>query len=86
MNGQKGDRIRLIKVAEDDPDPVPPGSEGEIVFVDDAKTRHVNFDNGRSLGLIPNVDQWEVIPAELKPFPPETTETILREWGGGEKL
>jgi hypothetical protein len=40
---------------------VPPGTEGTITFVDDEKTVHVDWDNGRSLGLIPGVDRWQVI-------------------------
>lgn len=66
--GEQGDRVRLICMA-DDPDPVPPGTEGTIVFVDSAQTRHVDWDNGRSVGLIPNSDNWELI--ESNPVDPD---------------
>ena len=46
---------------EDPYDPVPDGTEGEIAFVDDAGQVHMNWDNGRSLALVPNVDSFETI-------------------------
>jgi hypothetical protein len=58
--GEAGDRVRLIAMV-DDPDPVPPGTEGTIDAVDGAGTRHVRWDNGREIGLIPDADQYELI-------------------------
>lgn len=55
----EGTRIRLIYM--EDARAVPAGSEGTVRLVDDAGTIHVNWDNGRSLGIIPDVDSFEVI-------------------------
>lgn len=40
----------------DDPNPIESGSKGTVICVDDVGTIHVNFDNGRCLGLIPGED------------------------------
>lgn len=54
----EGRRVRLI--ATTDPyTHLAPGDEGTIMFVDDAGTVHVNWDNGSTLGLIPGEDTWE---------------------------
>ena len=55
-----GDRVELISMA-DDPDPIPAGSKGTVVDVDDADTVHVQWDSGRSLGLLPRHDRWRKI-------------------------
>ena len=59
---RKGDHIRLI-VMPNDPDPIPPGSEGVVVDVTDGPLAQVIVDwkNGRSLALIPGVDRFEII-------------------------
>ena len=44
--------------------PVESGTCGEVQFVDDAGTLHCKFDNGRTLGVIPNVDQFHKIAQE----------------------
>lgn len=54
-----GTRIRLIDM--DDPQAVPPGTEGEVLRVDDAGQLMMKWDNGRSLSLIPGEDRFEVI-------------------------
>jgi len=49
----------------DDPRPIPPGTTGKVLYVDDIGTLHCTFDNGRQLGLVPGVDSFHVIqPAE----------------------
>ena len=55
----EGTRIRLNYMC--DARAVAPGSEGTVRLVDDAGTIHVNWDNGRSLGIIPDVDSFEII-------------------------
>lgn len=52
-----GTRIMLDSMG-DDPRPIPPGTKGTVRVVDDAGTVHCNFDNGRSLGLIPGEDSF----------------------------
>ena len=46
-----GRRIQFVAFGEPDPFPLTPGLEGTIVHVDDGGTVHVEWDNGRTLGL-----------------------------------
>lgn len=55
-----GTRIRLLNMP-DDPNPVPAGSCGTVMAVDDAGQLLMQWDNGRSLSLLPGVDSFEVI-------------------------
>lgn len=52
----KGTRIRMIHM--EDPRPIESGTLGTVDHVDDTGTIHVSWDNGRSLGLIPNEDEF----------------------------
>lgn len=56
----KGTRIMLDSM-EDDPRPIPPGTTGTVIAVDDIGTIHCNFDNGRQLGICPEVDTFHKI-------------------------
>ena len=55
-----GTKVRLISM-EDDPRPIPPGTEGVVKWVDDAGTVHTDWQNGSGLGFIPGKDIVEVI-------------------------
>ena len=44
--------------------PVESGTCGCVQFVDDAGTLHCKFDNGRMLGVIPDVDKFHIIEQE----------------------
>ena len=44
--------------------PVESGTCGWVQFVDDAGTLHCKFDDGRTLGVIPGVDQFHKIEQE----------------------
>ncbi len=59
---QKGDRIRLLHMP-DDPDPIMVGSTGTVTNVTTGPLAQVSvdWDNGRSLSLVPGMDQFEVI-------------------------
>jgi hypothetical protein len=59
---KKGMRIRMIHM--DDERPVDEGMEGTIRNVDDMGTIHVTWDDGRNLGVVPNVDEYELLPSE----------------------
>ena len=49
----------------DDPRPIPPGTIGEVVGVDDAGQIMMKWSNGSSLSLVPGVDSFHVVqPAE----------------------
>ncbi len=56
----EGTRIMLDHMGED-PDPVPDGTKGTVEMVDSLGTVHCEFDNGRSLGLCPEVDRFHKI-------------------------
>ena len=57
-----GTRVRCLRM--DDPRPVPSGTTGTVRMVDGAGQIHVSWDNGRSLALVPEVDEFEVIEGE----------------------
>lgn len=45
----------------DDPFPVESGTFGKVDHVDDIGTVHCVFDNGRTLGVIPGVDDFHIV-------------------------
>jgi len=58
-----GDRIRLIEM-NDDPDPVPSGTEGVIIGFCDSRGLEqivVKWDSGRSLNLLPGTDRFRIV-------------------------
>lgn len=57
-----GTRIKLIHMP-DDPHPITPGDIGTVTNVDDSGTIKVNWDSGRSLGVVPGVDVFVVVSA-----------------------
>lgn len=58
----EGTRICLDHM--EDVCPVESGTCGWVQFVDDAGTLHCKFDNGRMLGVIPDVDEFHIIEQE----------------------
>jgi hypothetical protein len=55
----EGKIIELINMP-DDPNPIEPGTEGTIKYQDDMGHIHVDWDNGRSLSVIPGVDRYVI--------------------------
>lgn len=51
---------RIILGHMDDLEPIQDGATGTIVHVDDWGHIHVQWDNGRSLSVIPGEDQFEI--------------------------
>ena len=54
-----GKRVKCVQM-DNDPNPVPNGTEGTVQFIDDAGHIHVKWDNGQSLSLLP-CDEYIVI-------------------------
>lgn len=57
-----GTRISMIKMP-DPPEtlPIPPGTIGTVKYADDAGQLHIKWENGRSLAVIPGVDEFLVV-------------------------
>lgn len=62
----KGTRVECIKM--EDTQAVPSGTQGTVEFIDDMGTIHVAWDNGQSLGLIPEEDAFIIIEQQLKTY------------------
>ena len=56
LNYPPGTRIMLERM--EDNWAVPRGTRGSVTQVDDAGTIHMKWDNGRSLGIVPQVVQF----------------------------
>jgi hypothetical protein len=74
----------------DDPyAPVPPQAAGTLESIDDAGQFHMVWDNGRTLALIPGVDDFTVIRPEfesMKLYMPLAIDCYEKnEWGGYEE-
>lgn len=54
-----GAMVRLISM--DDKQAPPVGTIGEVMFVDDAGSVHVKWQNGSSLAVIPEVDSVAIL-------------------------
>ena len=53
--------VRVVVLKMDGPWPVEAGTQGSVDHVDDIGTIHVKFDNGRFIGLIPDMDAFEIV-------------------------
>ena len=56
----KGKRIELIYTSDPYTE-LKPGDRGNVDFVDDMGTIHVTWDNGSTLGLVPDEDQYRFV-------------------------
>lgn len=68
-----GTKVKVTKM-KDPVHPVPPGTIGEVVGVDDAGTIHVAWENGQGLGLVYGVDTFE----KFKPITRNKTKVLER--------
>lgn len=56
---------RLVLLSMDDPyAPVPSGTKGTVVHVDDAAQIHMKWDNGRTLAIVPGEDSFRKLTDE----------------------
>lgn len=46
--------------------PVPPKTKGTVTHIDDAGTIHVKWDNGQTLGLVPETDTFQKVTCETE--------------------
>ncbi len=63
LNYSPGTRLELISM-DNDPRPIPPGTRGTVLGVDDAGQVLMHWDNGRSLSLIPGEDTFRKLTME----------------------
>lgn len=54
-----GTRVRLVHM--DDPHPIPKGTLGTVIDVDDIGSLLVRWDNGRSLNILYGIDKVEKV-------------------------
>ncbi len=73
----EGTRICLDHM--EDVCPVENGTCGKVQFVDDVGTLHCKFDNGRTLGVIPDVDQFHKIDQEQFQTDEQAEENALND-------
>jgi hypothetical protein len=59
-NQLRGKRIELISTSDPYTE-LKPGDRGNVDFVDDMGTIHVTWDNGSTLGLVPDEDQYRFV-------------------------
>ena len=67
---------RICVDSMDDYCPIESGTCGTVEFVDDAGTLLCKFDNGRTLGVIPDVDKFHKIAQEQAQNDTQTEENI----------
>ena len=60
-----GCRVELHRM-EDPWSPVPSGTKGTVLCVDDAGQLHMQWDNGRTMALVPGADSFSRIDAPAK--------------------
>ena len=59
-----GTRVVLDKMEPNEPRPIPIGTKGTVRRVDDAGQIHCDWDNGRHLAIIPEVDEFHKLQEE----------------------
>ena len=72
---------RIVLNHMDDKWAVPPGTRGTIVHIDDGGHIHMKWDNGRSLSIVPEADDFrKLTEQELR------EEQLLKEQGQAEEM
>jgi hypothetical protein len=65
-----GDRVEVIR-CYDAYTKLRPGTRGTVSLIDQLGTVHVQWDDGRNLGLVPGQDEWRVLAVEEESSEPE---------------
>ena len=79
----------VLKIFMEDPQAVPPGTRGTVQFVDDIGSIHMNWDNGRTLALVPKEDSFrklteqEIEQEQNAMCVEETTDDLAHEQSDG---
>lgn len=76
-----GTRIELLEM-NDPYAPIPPGTRGTVRFTDDMGTVFPDWDNGRTLGVVPGEDSFRRLTPEEIETEKESDEENLSEDGG----
>ena len=63
LNYPPGTRLELIEMG-DDPRPVASGTRGTVKVVDDMGSIHMQWDNGRTLAIVPSEDDFRKLTEE----------------------
>ena len=62
-NIRVGSRIEMVHM--DDPFfPVEPGQRGTVIFIDDIGQIHMHWDDGRTLAIVPEKDEFILLNEE----------------------
>lgn len=68
IDPRPGGRVKLLQPLDDPYSKLKEGDEGTISHIDDMKTIHVKWDNGSTLGLIPEVDHYQILSEDISKF------------------
>lgn len=78
----EGTRVECISM-EDPYSPVPSGTRGTVVAVDDMATIHVSWDNGSGLGLVVGEDRFRKLTQEEVEAEQQTSDEPTEDDGFG---
>ena len=62
-NIRVGDRIEMVHM-EDPFHPIEPGQRGTVIYIDDIGQIHMHWDNGSTLAIIPEEDEFILLDEE----------------------
>lgn len=60
----EGTVLEMVEMVND-PRPIEKGTRGTVRYVDDMGTIHMAWQNGRTLGICPEVDKFKIVTEEV---------------------